>query len=97
MNLCVKHVGGAKSERIHRPVRDFHRSDQRRIHRRFHSFGLFRVNHIRLDASRKAGLHESVLISKIIFRQSYEQSRSVVNAVAGDLLQDHVLFYTLSG
>ena len=74
MNLRVKHVRGAKTERIDRAVRNLHGSDKGRIHRRFHPLGLLRINHLGVDPGRKASLHESVLIGQIILRKGYEQS-----------------------
>ena len=91
VELGVHHIRGTEPERIHGTVRHFHRPDDRRIHRWLHPDGLLRIHHLCLDACSVACLYEGRLIVEVILRQGYEQSGSVVHAMAGDLLQDNVL------
>ena len=100
MELCVKYVGGAQAERIHRAVRNLHSPYETRVHRRFHAQSLLRVQDPGIDAGRVAGLDELFLIVQTIaavriLRQGYEYALGVINAVAGNTSEYHILLDTL--
>ena len=96
MKLGIDHVRGAQSERVHRTVRNPDCTDDRRIGGWFHQKSLLGIDDVGFDAGIAAGLHESGLVIQIVFRESQEESRCVIDTMTGNLLENHVLLDAFS-
>ena len=97
MRPGIEHIGDGQPERINRAIGHHHCTRQGRIDGRFHPDRLFRVNGVCIDTSVLATFDEGALIGQVIFRQRDEKPGGILHAMAGDLLQDLVLFDALSG
>ena len=97
VRLGIDDVGGRQPERIDRAVGNAHRADHRRIGRRFEPQRLLRIDHVGADPRRAARLDELGLEFQPVFGQAQEQTVGLLDAMAGDPAQDHVLLDALLG
>ena len=93
VRLCVKHIGKRQAERVDRAVGHFHSPDYRRIDRRLHPLGLFRIDNLSVNPGSLARLHESGLIAEVILRKSYEKSVVLLHTMTRNLPQYHIFLY----
>ena len=91
MQTCVEQVAHGEAERVDRGVRDADGADELRIHRRLDATGLLGVDDVGTDAGALAGLYKGLLVLQVVLGQGDEQSVGLLNAVAGNAAQNHVL------
>ena len=95
VQLCVDHIGNGKPERIDRTVGNSHRTDELGICGRLKPQGLFWVNGLSPYSCLGAGFDKSRLKRQIVFRQSNKKTIGLIDTMARNFAQGHILPDTL--
>ena len=95
--LGIQHVGGGEAERIDRAVRHMDGADHRRVGVGLEQQCFAGIELAGVDTGQGAGIHKGALEIDIIFRQGEEEAARVLDAVAGNPLEDAVFLDAFAG
>ena len=95
MTARVDKVGGSQGEGIDRCIGHTHGTNEHGIHRRFYDSCLGRVDNLGIDAGTQAGIDKGGLIVEVILGESDKKAVGLLDAMASDVSQNHVLANTL--